>query len=383
MNSIDQVTSQGLDALREAIILALTGTKDEEALLKEHYDSLQDHTNISKKTLKRFIKDKTQIGPQTRNLLAAFALGKKDELISSSALNQNYYLDFLNHHTPETPEQPPSGLQTNWHFGNSIAKRYASFERVKPRLTLKCVRKSVEKKPRLSENFKQEIVLNDELLTRHSQVLVTGEAGIGKSTFAKEICFEWSQGENHQNGIPIYIDLKSSSFTKTENAIYLYIIHQYFEPKQDWMVLDFLEQHPSQYYFILDGFDELTKSEKGLVIEELETYSSNVNFMIFSRTYGFQDFGYPARTLYFISGLDLVAQKKFVKNYLTEISDSLDQSSLLTYIHSHNVLSHLARSPMHLFRLVSLAAKTKSYKILQAITSGIELKQLYYQYVSE
>ena len=65
MNSVDQVTSLGLDALRKAIIMALTGSLDEEALLKEHYDNLQDLTNISKKTLKRFFRDKAQVGPQT------------------------------------------------------------------------------------------------------------------------------------------------------------------------------------------------------------------------------------------------------------------------------------------------------------------------------
>lgn len=382
MNSVDQVTGLGLDALRKAIIVALTGSQDEEALLKEHYDNLQDLTNISKKTLKRFFRDKAQIGPQTRNLLAAIALGKEEDLILSLSENQNYYLDFLNSHGTETVaklEEPTKS--STWHFGKALASHYEGFKSNIPYAMLSCVRKNIERRANLSGNLQQEISLNAGVLARHSRLLITGEAGMGKSYFARNICFSWSQLHNHESNVPIYIDLKSPAFNRTDVGISSFILSHYFESKMDWMVLDYLERNVEHYFFVLDGFDDLTTIEKNTLMEELKSFSKEVSYVILSREYGFQDHPYPVRTLYEICGFNLEAQELFIRSSLTEMSDDLDQASLLTYIHSNELLSVLARCPMHLYHLVCVAAKTKSFKLLQGIRSGIELRQLFNQYV--
>jgi len=382
MNSVDQATNLGMDALRSAIIQILTGATDEEALLKEHYDNLCGLTHISKKTLKRFFKDKAHVGPQTRNLLAAVALGKSYELDGPASGSNTYYLEFLNSLNPVSSESmneaPPRSV---WQFGKALAQHYHKLYASLEFSPLNCIRVNTEKGLRYSNKPKTEVDLNIKILTRHPQVLITAEAGMGKSTFARYLCQSWAKLDNPDTDIPVYIDLKNLDFERQTLGISSFLMSQYFESRFDWMVLDFLERNTDRYYFILDGFDDLTSKEKNTLMNDLHAFSPSVQFIILSRPYGFQDFAYPSRALYHISGFKLESQESFVKNFLSEIQSDLDPISFMTYIHSHKVLTTLARSPMHLYRLVSLAAKTKTFKRLQDIKSGIELQQLFNRYV--
>ena len=382
MNSIDQATNAGMEALRSVIIQALTGTNDEESLLKEHYDNLCDLTHISKKTLKRFFKDKAHVGPQTRNLLAAVALGKENELEGSDSGNTTYYLEFLNSiETTEIKQFSTSSTNLAWQFGKTLAQHYDKVFSSLEFCPLSCVRLSIEKGNRYPDKTNSEIDLNAKLMVRHRQVLVVAEAGMGKTTFARHLCLSWAQLNNHDTDIPVYIDLKSLDFNRQAIGISKFLMSQYFEARFDWMVIDFLEHNTDHYYFILDGFDDLTSKEKNLLMDELHAFSSRMQFIIFSRPYGFQDFAHPSRSLYQISGFQLQAQEVFVKNYLSEIQSDLEPTSFMTYIHSHSILTTLARSPMHLYRLVSLAAKMKTFKKLEEINSGIELQQLFNRHI--
>lgn len=386
MHSVDQANNAGLNALRKAVIKVLTGNTDEEALLKEHFDSLIELTNISKKTLKRFFKDKAQIGPQTRNLLAAVALGRSNELEIMTSENQTYYLEFLSTVKTLRGELQSADSYTSiptsvWQFSQILAKCYEDQIDDQEFIPIHCVRLNIEQGARVADNLKQEIELEAILSTRHSQVILTGEAGSGKTTYAQHICSSWTKSQDLERDIPIYIDLNSQKFDKQALGICSYLLNHYFEPGHDWMVLDFLESNVGRYYFILDGFDHLTTKGKSALLDDLYTYSPHVHYLILSRPYGFQDFAYPTRSLYQLCGFKLDSQETFVKKCLSEFGNDLDHTSLMTYIHSREILTSLSRSPMHLYRLVRLAARTKSFNLLQGIGSELELQQLFNKYV--
>jgi hypothetical protein len=379
------------DALREAILKELTGSYHGHELLKEHYDRLQELTNISKKTLKRFFREKIRVGPQTRNLLAAIALGRKEDLHGLSVNQQDYYLTFIESldltNTPE--EKEPKNEVANPEFRKVLAKCYASESFFDKPLTgqvflpLTAVKKRLERDidhftAAIGETrFTQELVLDALLLFNHSRPVLLGEAGLGKSAFARNLCLEWSSIDKQQGTVPIYIDLKSPSYNRGGHGVFDFLVSEYFGAQQDWMVIDFLENESAGYYLLLDGFDDLLVEEKESLMREVACFSADVRYLILSRPYGFHDFSYPSRSVYEVHGFDPKVAKKFLRQALVAQGQESDVDELCGYLRSHPVLSGLSRSPLNLKRIAALAPSDKLYTWLGDVSSELDLLHIF------
>ena len=390
MLTIDQLTAKGQEALRERLLRLLTGSTKEEALLKEHYDSLHDLTHISKKTLKRFFKDKVQVGPQTRNLLAAIALGRKEELLSLSEPQQDYYLTFLETLSTDwlKNEPKPDAKTPSADISAYLSRYYRAGAKVPGSLfdikdkhlayaPLLCCRRPW-RETRIKERQHQEVVLEKSILFSRNRPILIGEAGMGKTSFANQICFNWADKESPSEPIPIYIDLRHEHYNRERHGIIGFLLTRYFGSKNDWMVMDFLEREPQSYYLLLDGYDDLSPLEKESLFKELNAICTEMSYAILSRPYGLNDYQLPDQLIYEIAGLDLPGQEQMIRQFIPETNSSLKVSSFMAFIHGQPVLSALSRSPLCLIYMIKLVmARENSFSQLEGIRSGLDLQHTY------
>lgn len=394
MKAVDHTDLRAQEALREAILKELTGSYHDQALLKEHYDRLQELTSISKKTLKRFFREKVKVGPQTRNLLAAIALGRMEDLNSLSESQNDYYLLFLESLKSQKREVIEPGKQDSIDpgfrsilfdcyqeniFEASSGEEYLPLRAVKKRLERGATSFSMSVNGR---NFQQELNLDAHLLFSHTRPLLLGGAGMGKTTFAKQLCAQWSTIEKQESTVPIYIDLKSHEYGRKPQGVFDFLLRRYFGQELDWMVIEFLEKEAAGYYLLLDGFDDLSAKEKEVLMNEVNDFSEDVRYLILSRPYGFHDFTYPSRSVYEMLGFEEVGRDLFLSRYFKEHNIDLVLPFLSGYLKKHPVLSILSKSPLNLSRIASLATADSFYSMLDKVESEVDLLHLYNNHLS-
>ena len=91
-------------------------------------------------------------------------------------------------------------------------------------------------------------------------VLVEGAPGVGKTTFAFELCKQWARGEILQEwGVVVIIKLRDQR-TRTAQTINDLLYHP--DPKlRQAVVTELVEQNGEGMLLILDGYDELTNKQ--------------------------------------------------------------------------------------------------------------------------
>ena len=91
-------------------------------------------------------------------------------------------------------------------------------------------------------------------------VLVEGAPGVGKTTFAFELCKQWARGEILQEwGVVVIIKLRDQR-TRTAQTINDLLYHPDSEIRQ--AVTELVEQDGKGMLLILDGYDELTTKQR-------------------------------------------------------------------------------------------------------------------------
>ena len=100
-------------------------------------------------------------------------------------------------------------------------------------------------------------------------VLVEGAPGVGKTTFAFELCKQWARGEILQEwGVVVIIKLRDQKM-RTAQTINELLYHP--DSKLRQAVTELVEQNGEGLLLILDGYDELTtkQRESGSIIQWL------------------------------------------------------------------------------------------------------------------
>ena len=92
-------------------------------------------------------------------------------------------------------------------------------------------------------------------------VLVEGAPGVGKTTFASELCMQWARGELLQEwSIVIMIKLRDQR-TRAAKNLYDLLYHPDPEVRQE-MAKDLIYQNGKGILLIFDGYDELSDSQQ-------------------------------------------------------------------------------------------------------------------------
>ena len=94
---------------------------------------------------------------------------------------------------------------------------------------------------------------------RHKRILIEGKAGVGKSTLASEIVYDWATGEmNSPFKLVFLIELKQVNRSIKE-AMFDLLFPKDF-PISCEELYSYVSQHQQDVLFILDGYDEINPS---------------------------------------------------------------------------------------------------------------------------
>jgi hypothetical protein len=127
----------------------------------------------------------------------------------------------------------------------------------------------------LIDTFKEELFKNS------NKILITDNAGMGKSTLSKKLlllCIE------NNIGVPILIELRRLSKTKGIIEEILEQLNPINEILDKQFILDLVKR--GDFLFFLDGFDEIQLDERAKVTTEIQTFITKANnnkFILTSR----------------------------------------------------------------------------------------------------
>jgi len=210
---------------------------------------------------------------------------------------------------------------------------------------------------------------SDEFLPKYKKVLIRDTAGMGKSTLMKRLflsCLE------KKKGIPIFIELRQ---LRGGGSIINFILNELNSNKNELhqkLIFNLLEE--GNFIFFLDGYDEITPSERTEVTRSLHEFISKNNknlFIMTSRPEGslasfpnFMEFG--IQPLRLSESFELI--RKYDKDYsiAEKLIDEIEKKS------NRNDLEFLT-NPLH----VSLLYKSYDYKRIIQPKKHLFYRQVY------
>jgi len=122
----------------------------------------------------------------------------------------------------------------------------------------------------------------DYIFSNNNRIVITGNPGFGKSTFAKWICHYWAKQDNNEMFIPLYINLSDLKFYKF--CIEEFCVATYRIKKEN---LETIFNAEINVRFILDGLDEINELDKKELNIRLRKLNGRIysNYILLSRSY--------------------------------------------------------------------------------------------------
>ena len=216
----------------------------------------------------------------------------------------------------------------------------------------------------LSQDYISENIISND------KVIISGNPGVGKSTYAKWFCFQWAKNFKtlHNHRILIYVQLRDLNFDE-QNYLLNYINKEYLKIKLTALYeLD-------EFQLILDGFDELTFENRIKLSSRIKTY----NYIVLSRPYGLinHELNYDFSVQIDGFNSDCIEQYliKIIKNKKTTIQ-------LLEIIDKNRVLKDYSSTPLMLSYIVLIFLTSKSIKKdLSSIKSAYDLQEKVFSWI--
>lgn len=127
----------------------------------------------------------------------------------------------------------------------------------------------------LFHNLVPHHMLTDEILSNYRRVAILGNPGVGKSTFARWLCYRWVRSERLLFPyIPVHINLRELRFGE-RNCLIDYLLRKYLAPMQveEEALGKALVMQAHRFLFLLDGLDELAAERKRNMWRYMENIS--------------------------------------------------------------------------------------------------------------
>lgn len=221
----------------------------------------------------------------------------------------------------------------------------------------------------LSKDYiSKNILVND-------KVIISGNPGVGKSTYAKNLCYQWAKDSEVSKNIKplIFVQLRDVNFKK-EDALLNYTNSHYFSDIGSKLAS--LEDLDS-FQFILDGFDELPFNKRIKLTSLIKDYK----YVVLSRPYGLINHQLNYDISIQIDGFN----NNCIEQYLDVIlNNEQKKKKLLTLIKKNKVLEDYASTPLMLSYITLIFVTSRSVKKdLTSIKSIYDLQEKVFNWILE
>ena len=221
------------------------------------------------------------------------------------------------------------------------------------------------------------------LLQNYRKIVVTGTPGIGKSTYAKWLCYKWAKKDILIGKILVYIKLGWINTSVEENCIVRYITKTYLDKEYGQHSLSLFREISHDLFFVLDGFDELGDLAQKKIKFHLDEISENVNFILLSRPYGLiNNPGFIWEIAIQLDGFSEGNIKNYLDKFLSLNNRASERNKLLKLISENRVLQDYSHNPLMLSFITFLYLnEEKPEEKLRGLDSQFELQEMVLQWI--
>lgn len=200
----------------------------------------------------------------------------------------------------------------------------------------------------------------------NDRIVISGNPGVGKSTYAKWLCYYWANHCKEESKILIYVKLRDLQF-ENKDFLFEFIQNEYrnkFLPniKNLQELLDAL----GNYQLILDGFDEIDTTNRVVLTQKIK----NLNYVVLSRPYGLINHQLNYDVSFQIDGFNAESLTHYL-SVVIENNKHTDKSKdeLKSLITKNRILHDFSHNPLMLSYIVLIYLTSDTYK---TDLSGIE-----------
>ncbi len=261
---------------------------------------------------------------------------------------------------------------------------YIEFKELEQRDSLFDLEKNNKKHYKEGQRFYQSIThktISKQILENNKRIIISGNPGVGKSTFSKFLCYEWIKTAKDHDRLLIHIVLRDIEFNNSGNAILNYLTNTYLEANDVSIpkLKTFLKIFEGQVIYILDGFDELNDDAKNKFYKQFNSLTYSPNFILLSRPYGLIDNQLKAPFSIQIDGFNESSQERYVRNILSNQNAANHIQEFFYVLYRSEILSNYANNPLMLSYMLLVSASHKEgievgLKELRDITSAYDLQ---------
>ncbi|PQJ80629.1 NACHT domain-containing protein [Polaribacter porphyrae] len=214
--------------------------------------------------------------------------------------------------------------------------------------------------------------ISESILT-NNKIIVSGNPGVGKSTYAKWLCYKWAKDtiSIKNEKLLIYIQLRDVNFNK-DDFILSYINNQYFSVLESELTS---LQNLNDFQLMLDGFDELSFENR----IKLSSQIIHHNYIVLSRPYGLINHELNYDVSLQIDGFNDVCIEQYLDAVL---NNQQKKKKLLRLIDKNRVLKDYSSNPLMLSYITLIYVTSKSIeKDLSSIKSIYDLQEKVYSWI--
>ncbi len=239
-------------------------------------------------------------------------------------------------------------------------------------------------KARYFQNFLPHEYISGNLLAGFNRVLITGNPGVGKSTYARWLCYSWAKQNFNTEGILIYINLRLLQFGDI-NSISKYISSEYLKLESIENISFMLSFINEDITFILDGFDELNSERQKLLKRDLHQISKDNKYVLLSRPYGLiNNPGFNWEFSIQIDGFNNSNIYNYADKFLSINNLQYKRNELLDIISQNRVLEDYAHTPLMLSHIVYIFLESDNPELeLLDISSQFHLQNLVFNWIQK